>query len=84
MAQNATSKKHTSKSSHKARLDAKTMSEIVREAKSMIFKNSAKYTTATHQAQKAMSPEDKVIIKGATSRINHIHAVKTRVYQPRN
>ena len=75
--------KNTSKPSRKARLDAKTMNAILKEAKSLVFKHGVIYTTATKQAQKMNQPKEQIIFKNSSRNFNHLHAVKTLVYNQR-
>jgi len=75
--------KNTSKPSRKARLDDSTMNAILKEAKNMIFKHGVIYTTAAKQAEKMNQPKKQIIFKNSSRNFNHLHAVKTLVYNQR-
>jgi len=75
--------KNTSKSSRKARLDDSTMNAILKEAKSMIFKHGVIYTTAIKQAEKMNQPKEQIIFRNSSKNFNHLHAVRTMVYNQR-
>ncbi len=80
MAANAT--KTSSNGSRKARIPVKQMSEIIREAKKLIFLNSEKVATATAQTKKMFEPKETIIIRNQSRNINHLHAVKVVIEQP--
>ena len=78
----ATSHKNTSKGKHKARLSAIQMSEIVKEAKKLVFLNSSKVATATKQSKDMMEPKETILFRNSSKRINHPHAARVKVYEP--
>lgn len=84
MAENATKNKPTSRDrKHKARLSPETMSDIITEAKKLVFLNSAQVATANKQSKDMMKPRDALIIKNSSRDFNHLHAVRTVIYQPK-
>ncbi len=71
----------TSNSVKEVLTDATRMEQIKKEARSLIFANSATYTTAEAKAKELFKPEQKVIIQADSKRFNHLHARKVTVYQ---
>lgn len=81
MAQDAT--KTTSRDpKRKARFDPKTIEEIKKEAKKLIFFNSAKYVTATKQADTMMKPKETILFRQSSKKVNHPHLARVKVHNP--